>query len=64
MLIVDNTVYLLKHFNKRKIELELETWSLNSSTQEHFRDISGIERTNTIEEDGYVKSCISIPWEQ
>lgn len=28
VLIVDNTVYLLKHFNKKRIELELEIQSL------------------------------------
>lgn len=27
VLIVDNTVYLLKHFNKKRIELELEIQS-------------------------------------
>lgn len=32
VLIVDNTVYLLKHFNKKGIELELEIQSLTFST--------------------------------
>lgn len=56
------TLYLLKYFNKKKIELELETWSLNSLSQENLKDILDIERKDIIKEDEYIKSYISIPW--
>lgn len=56
------TLYLLKYFNKKKIELELETWSLNSLSQENLKDMLDIERKDIIKEDEYIKSYISIPW--
>lgn len=54
----------MKHFNKKKIVLELETWSLNSSTQENLKDILDIERKDIIKEDKYIKSCTSITWDK
>jgi hypothetical protein len=43
VLIIDNTVHLMKHFNKKKTKLELEIWYLSSSTQENLKVRHGME---------------------